>query len=88
MRIGVERVADERSEMIAQMLEAAAVLAREQGWTSFALMGELGGHKRPHIQVQGRWQADPVRLIGELAIIKERLTQIAVEERDTSYGGM
>lgn len=66
---------------VAEVLEQLLEQARIGQLVSIAFVVEAETNKDAHCGIEGRWRADPARLLGELELMKDRIARYANKQR-------
>lgn len=77
----VVRIETAHGQRLAELFDDLAAQARRGELLSAAFMVEPTTGDRARVGVEGRWLNDPAGLLGELAIIKARIAQVAAERQ-------
>lgn len=80
MAVAVRRIEDRNVAKVAAVLEEMLEMTRAGRMPSLLFIAEDSGRGEPRYGVVGRFRADPVKALGHLVVMKEKLTDFAADQ--------
>lgn len=77
----VQKIAAVHTNKIVAVLKDLLQRAEADELTSFAFLAEVADRPEPLLGVVGRYREQPTRLIGELSVMKVKMTKFANKTR-------
>lgn len=80
--MGVRRLNEKYAVAVAEICQALLTKAKAGRHVSLFFIAEEEGSGTPIYGVVGRFRKDPYRILGELVVVKDRLTEMARSMED------